>query len=263
MNSLVMGRSTLRPIIKERAAKIRQPADTMAAVRTGWAGSVWFCGRASRPRQPGSGGPGCGRPGGDVGGEGGQLRVGPRGERLGHPRVELVFGQLALDERGLERLDHVVAVGVARPDMARPNMVTARYWAVVRACHHQYLPRQHKAGRQPFIRPCLFHHRTRQALGTSARGAMIPRAPARIPRPGDTRNTPETGIHHPRGRPDPGHRRRPDPRARNPPAAAGRGRAVRRAVPHPVRRAGGRFRAGREMIITAAGKVWPVAPRVS
>jgi hypothetical protein len=36
--------------------------------------------------------------------------VGPRGERLAHPRVEFVLGQPTLHERGLEHLDHLLTV---------------------------------------------------------------------------------------------------------------------------------------------------------
>jgi hypothetical protein len=55
---------------------------------------------------------GSGRPGGDVGGEGGQVRVGLRGERLADPQAELVPGQPSLHERGLEHVDYLLAVGV-------------------------------------------------------------------------------------------------------------------------------------------------------
>ena len=47
----------------------------------------------------------------DVGQERGQAGIGPRGERLAYPRVELVPGQPAVHERGLQRADHVLAVG--------------------------------------------------------------------------------------------------------------------------------------------------------
>jgi hypothetical protein len=55
---------------------------------------------------------GSGQPGGDVGGEGGQVRVGLRCQRLADPQAELVSGQPSLHERGLEYVDHVLAVGV-------------------------------------------------------------------------------------------------------------------------------------------------------
>ncbi len=51
-----------------------------------------------------------GRPGGEVGVERGQFRVGLRSERLARPLVELVLGQPALHERGLEPVDHMLAV---------------------------------------------------------------------------------------------------------------------------------------------------------
>jgi hypothetical protein len=85
---------------------------------------------------------GAGRPGGDVSGERGQLRVGPRGKRLAHPHVELVLVQPALHERGLERGDHVLAVGVGRPQVA-----AARHCPLVRSCHHRDLPWPPNAGK--------------------------------------------------------------------------------------------------------------------
>jgi hypothetical protein len=57
----------------------------------------------------------CGRLGGEVSGDCGQLRVGPRRERLAYPQVEFVLGQHALHERGLESADHLLAVGVRCP----------------------------------------------------------------------------------------------------------------------------------------------------
>ena len=65
-----------------------------------------------RGRGRGPGGGGLGLVGGEVGGEGSQVGVGPRRERLADPRVQLVLGQPALDERGLEGVDHVLAIGV-------------------------------------------------------------------------------------------------------------------------------------------------------
>ena len=56
-----------------------------------------------------------GRLGGEVSGDCGQLRVGPRREHLAHPQVEFVLGQQALHERGLESADHLLAVGVRGP----------------------------------------------------------------------------------------------------------------------------------------------------
>ena len=74
-----------------------------------------------------------GRAGRDVGGERGQVGAGPRGERPARPRVELVPGQPALHERVLQCLDHLLAIGVARPDPA-----TARRCRVFRSCHHRH-----------------------------------------------------------------------------------------------------------------------------
>ena len=62
--------------------------------------------------------PVSGRPGGKVGGERGQVRVGPCGERLAGPRVKLVHGQPALHERGFKRLHHSLAVGMRRQEAA-------------------------------------------------------------------------------------------------------------------------------------------------
>ena len=42
----------------------------------------------------------------------GQFRIGPRRERLAHPQVQFVLGQHAPHERGLESVDHLLAVGV-------------------------------------------------------------------------------------------------------------------------------------------------------
>src|SRR6516162_1339386 len=51
-----------------------------------------------------------GRAGRDIGGKTGQVRAGPRHERRADPQVELVLGQPALHERGLERIDRLLAV---------------------------------------------------------------------------------------------------------------------------------------------------------
>ena len=107
------------------AAIIRQPPDPAAAL-------------ASGRRRAGAGGrasPAAGGPGRDVGGERGQVGVGPRGERLARPGVEFVLGQLAVYERGLQRADHLLAVGLARPEP-----VTARRGRVLRSCRHRHLP---------------------------------------------------------------------------------------------------------------------------
>jgi hypothetical protein len=60
---------------------------------------------------------GSGQPGGEVSSEGGQVRAGPRRERLADPQVELVLVQTSLHERGLERPDHLLTVGMRRPQM--------------------------------------------------------------------------------------------------------------------------------------------------
>jgi len=60
-----------------------------------------------RPR-----GLGCCQRGGNVGGEGVQFRVGR--EYLADPQIELVFGQPSLHERGLERVEYLLAVGLRR-----------------------------------------------------------------------------------------------------------------------------------------------------
>jgi hypothetical protein len=60
-----------------------------------------------RPRELG-----CCQRGGNVGGEGVQFRVGR--EHLADPQIKLVFGQPSLHERGLERVEHLLAVGLRR-----------------------------------------------------------------------------------------------------------------------------------------------------
>jgi hypothetical protein len=107
---------------------------------------------------PGPGGLGrrrYGQPGGQVNGEGGQLRVGPRRKRLAHPLVELVLGQHALNERGLEGADHLFAVGV------RGAQVTAasRRWRdlISQPCHH-----------------CTFHSTMHESLARLLTGAHPP-----------------------------------------------------------------------------------------
>ena len=60
-----------------------------------------------------------GQPGGQVSGDGGQVRVGLRRECLAHPQVEFLLGQHALHERGLEGADHLLAVGVGGPQAIR------------------------------------------------------------------------------------------------------------------------------------------------
>ena len=56
--------------------------------------------------------------GGQVGGERGQLGVGPRRQRLADPFVQFVRGQPTLHECGLEGADHLLAVGMGRAPAA-------------------------------------------------------------------------------------------------------------------------------------------------
>jgi hypothetical protein len=104
-------------------AMTRQPPDPAAALASGRrrAGG----GRAAR------GGWGWR----NVGGEGGQVRVGPRGQRLARPCIEFVLGQPSVHERVLQRLDYLLAVGTACP-----QPVTARRCRVLRPCHHGTSP---------------------------------------------------------------------------------------------------------------------------
>jgi len=88
------------------------------------------------PRQGGLGRHCSGQPGGQVSGECGQLRVGPRCERLAHPQVEFMLGQPPLHERGLEGADHLLPVGVRGPQV---TAASCRY-LVSRPCHHQHPP---------------------------------------------------------------------------------------------------------------------------
>jgi hypothetical protein len=60
---------------------------------------------------------GCGQPGGQISGDRGQVRVGPRRERLAHPQIEFVLGQPSLHEGGLEGADHLLPVGVRSPQV--------------------------------------------------------------------------------------------------------------------------------------------------
>jgi len=79
------------------------------------------------------------QPGRDVSGEGAQVRIGPRREHLADPQVELVLGQAALHERGLEHVDHLLAVGVRGPQVAVASR--ARGYPVPRPDRHRHLPR--------------------------------------------------------------------------------------------------------------------------
>ena len=60
----------------------------------------------------------CGQPGGNISDDQGQVRVGPRRERVAHPHVKLVSGEPSLHERDLESLNHLLAVGTGRPQAA-------------------------------------------------------------------------------------------------------------------------------------------------
>ena len=97
------------------------------------------------------------RTGATAGGRAGRAAAGPLGmsavsaassarvraasARPARPHVELVPGQPALHERVLQRLDHLLAVGVARPEP-----VTGRRGRVFRSCHHRHPPPPHDTG---------------------------------------------------------------------------------------------------------------------
>ena len=81
---------------------------------------------------------GVGQTGGQVGGERGQLPMGPRGECLAQPCIQLGFGQHALHERGLEHVDHMLAIGMRRPQIATGRCVCCTL--VTRPCRHRYHP---------------------------------------------------------------------------------------------------------------------------
>jgi hypothetical protein len=93
------------------AATIRQAPD-VAAARASGRRRTEAGGRAGRARRAGRG-----RAGRNVGGQRGQVSVGPRDERLTRSRVELVLGQLAVRERGFQRVDCLLAVGVTCPEL--------------------------------------------------------------------------------------------------------------------------------------------------
>jgi hypothetical protein len=63
--------------------------------------------------------PGSGQADGNAGGYRGQVRIGTRCVRLADPVAELAAGQPARHERGLEHVDHPLAVGMRRPQLAR------------------------------------------------------------------------------------------------------------------------------------------------
>src|SRR5262249_51151538 len=64
-----------------------------------------------------------------------KLGVGPRCQRQASPQAKLVDGQPALDERGLEDLDHIVAGSVGGKHVG----VRSGPW-IKWACHHWHLP---------------------------------------------------------------------------------------------------------------------------
>ena len=78
----------------------------------------------------------------DVGGERGQLGVSPRGNRPARSRVELVPGQPTVYERVLQHLDHLLAVGVARPEPEDPPLPGSR------SCRHRPSPGSRNAGKR-------------------------------------------------------------------------------------------------------------------
>ena len=98
--------------------------------------------------------------GGNVAGKSGELGIGPRGERLAHPRVKLVLVQPTLHERGLERVDHLLAVGMGRPKAATVFPGCCSF--VSRACHHRHLPRTLMQGSVAPV-PSGGHARIREA----------------------------------------------------------------------------------------------------
>jgi hypothetical protein len=104
-------------------------------------------GRRTGRRPPGAGGPGrlgCGRPGGEVSGDCGQLRVGPRRERLAYPQIEFVPGQHALRERGLESAGHLLALGVRDPQVSAA--CRGRCQLISRPCHRRRPPPSQSRG---------------------------------------------------------------------------------------------------------------------
>lgn len=81
---------------------------------------------------------GVGQSGGKVGGKRGQPPMGPRGECLAQPGIQLGFGQHALHERGLKHVDHMLAIGMRRLQIAAGRRVCCTL--VTRPCHHRYHP---------------------------------------------------------------------------------------------------------------------------
>jgi hypothetical protein len=55
----------------------------------------------------------------------------------------LVFVQPSLHERGFEHIDHLLAVGVRRPQVAAASRACC--YLVSGSCHHRRLPTKHDA----------------------------------------------------------------------------------------------------------------------
>jgi hypothetical protein len=87
----------------------------------------------------------CDLPGGDVSGDDGQFRIGPRPECLAYPRIKLVFGHPTMHKRGLEHVDYVLAVSIGRPEAAAGRRGYCHL--VFRLCCHQRLPHQDGAAK--------------------------------------------------------------------------------------------------------------------
>jgi hypothetical protein len=65
--------------------------------------------------------------------------VGPGREGPAYPQVEFVFAQPPLDERRLEHLDHLLAVGVRRAELATALALRGCY-LISRPCHQGTSP---------------------------------------------------------------------------------------------------------------------------
>src|SRR5262249_743339 len=91
-------------------------------------------------------GQGPDRPGWDVGGEQGQLAIGPRDQRLARARVEFIHGQPALHERRFEELEHLFPVGGGGPQV---TVGTSGRPVTPWSCRHQRLPHTNRPKRNP------------------------------------------------------------------------------------------------------------------
>ena len=58
---------------------------------------------------------------------------------LARPRVEFIFGQPALGERGLEGTDHLLAVGVGRAEVTTTSAFCGRH-LISRPCRRGVSP---------------------------------------------------------------------------------------------------------------------------